>query len=51
MNTETVVESGKMASILCHIKNNRIEYIGLAIICHLMGLTDKILSQTSGVCL
>ena len=38
------------ASILSHIKANRIEYIGLVILCHLLGISDRLLAQVSGVC-
>jgi len=46
-----VVTAGKYASIISHIKNNRIEYLVLIVLAHAVGITDKILSQTSGVCL
>lgn len=48
---ETTVTVGKYASIISHLKNNRVEYLVLAVLAHLVGLTDKILQQTSGVCL
>ena len=48
---ETVVTTGKWAALVSHVANNRIEYIGLMIILHLVGITDKILEQTNGVCL
>ena len=48
---ETTVTAGKYASIISHIKNNRIEYLVLIVLAHAVGLTDRILSQTSGVCL
>ena len=51
MNAETAVQAGKYASIITHIKNNRIEYLVLIVLAHAVGLTDKILQQTSGVCL
>lgn len=51
MNAETVIETGKWASIVSHIKNNRIEYLVLAVLAHAVGLTDRILQETSGVCL
>ena len=50
-SVETTVTAGKYASIISHIKNNRIEYLVLAVLAHAVGLTDKILQQTSGVCL
>ena len=48
---ETVVTTGKWAALVSHVAANRIEYIGLMIILHLAGITDKVLEQTSGVCL
>jgi hypothetical protein len=33
---ETVTKAVTSASILSHLKANRIEYIGLVIICHLL---------------
>ena len=42
---ETVTKAVTTASILSHLKANRIEYVGLVIICHLLGLSDRILSQ------
>lgn len=47
---ETVVECGKWASIVSHIKNNRIEYLVLALIGHMIGLTAKAQEHVSGVC-
>lgn len=51
MNTETAVTAGKYASIISHIKNNRVEYLVLALLAHAVGITDRILQETSGVCL
>ena len=48
---ETVVTAGKYATIINHIKNNRIEYLVLIVLAHAVGITDKIMAQTSGVCL
>lgn len=51
MNAETVIETGKWASLVNHIKNNRIEYLVLAVLAHAVGLTDRILQETNGMCL
>ena len=51
MNVETVVEAGKWASLVNHIKSNRIEYLVLIVLAHTLGLTQRVLDQTSGVCL
>ncbi len=47
---ETVIETGKWVSIVSHIKNNRIEYLVLALIGHMVGLTAKAQEHVSGVC-
>jgi len=48
---EEVVTTAKWASILDHIKNNRIEYILLLGLLHFVGATQRIYSQVEGVCL
>jgi len=45
------VQAGTAATrILCAVKENRIELIGVMILAHLLGLSDKVISQVSGVC-
>lgn len=39
-----------VASVMNHVKNNRLEYIGLVILGHLLGLSDRLLAQLNGVC-
>ncbi len=53
MNTkiETAIEVTRWATIVDHIKNNRIEYLVLAGLLHLVGITNKAYSHISGVCL
>ncbi len=51
METQTVVEVSKWASMCNHLKNNRIEYLLAIGILHLVGLTNKAYSHVSGVCL
>ena len=36
--------------LLTYIKENRVEMIGLLILAHLLGVSDRILAQASGVC-
>ncbi len=50
VSTEAVQKAVTTASILSHIKANRIEYIGLVIIAHLLGISDRLLAQINGVC-
>jgi hypothetical protein len=48
---ETAITVSKWASCLNHIKNNRIEYLLMVGILHLVGITNKAYSHVSGVCL
>jgi hypothetical protein len=50
LETETIVASTKVVTALDHIRNNRIEYLLALLLSHFLGLTDLLLSQTSGVC-
>lgn len=47
---ETVKEAATAASILNHLKENRIEYLLVIGLAHLLGLSDRLLGQLSGVC-
>jgi hypothetical protein len=47
---ETVKNTVSAASILSHLRNNRVEYLAVAILAHLLGVSDRILAQASGVC-
>ena len=46
-----VVTAGKWASVINHVKQNRIEYLICVAILHLVGITNKAYSHVSGVCL
>jgi hypothetical protein len=48
--TETVKEAVTTASVLSHIKNNRIEYLLCLVALHLLGVSDRLLAQVSGMC-
>lgn len=49
-SVDTVKEAVTTASILNHVKNNRVEYLlGLGLL-HLLGVSDRLLAQLSGVC-
>lgn len=49
--TEATVKTAvTAASVMNHVKNNRLEYIGLIILGHLLGLSDRLLAQLNGVC-
>lgn len=47
---EIVKESVSAASLLRHMKKNRVEYILLVIALHVIGVSDRLLAQLSGVC-
>ena len=47
---DTCVKVTKGAAALNHLKQNRIEYLVLMVFSHMLGLTDLIVSRTSGVC-
>ena len=52
---QTAIIEGAQATtaatrILCAVKENRIELIGVMILAHLLGLSDKVISQVSGMC-
>lgn len=47
---ETVQGAATSARILTYVKENRVEMIGLLILAHLLGLSDRLWAQASGVC-
>jgi hypothetical protein len=47
---EIVKEAVSTASVINHLKNNRIEYLLFVGILHLMGVSDRLLATMSGVC-
>jgi hypothetical protein len=54
MEAETaqqVKNTATAARVLSYIKDNRTEMIALAILVHLLGLSDRVLGQLNGVCL
>lgn len=48
--TETVIATSKIVVILDHIKNNRIEYLLLVALGHLVGATAFLSEKAAGVC-
>lgn len=46
----TVKDSATVARILSYVKDNRTEMIGLIILAHLLGLSDRVLGHVQGVC-
>jgi len=38
-------------SVVSHIKNNRIEYLALTILLHLLGATNYAFDKVSGTCI
>ncbi len=47
---ETVKEAVTAASVLKHLKNNRLEYLLAIGLLHLLGVSDRLLGQLNGVC-
>ncbi len=47
---ETVQEAVTTASILNHLKNNRLEYLICIGFLHALGVSDRLLAQMQGVC-
>ena len=47
----TVVTTAKWATMLNHLRQNRIEYLICVAILHLVGATTKVYEQVEGVCL
>jgi len=48
--TQTAITTSKIVVILDHIKNNRIEYLLLMALGHLVGATAYIGERAAGVC-
>ena len=48
---ETVKDTVTSARILSLLRENRLELIGLTILAHLLGLSDRVLAHLNGVCL
>lgn len=46
----TVKDAVSTASVLNHLKNNRLEYILSIGVLHLLGVSDVVLGKISGVC-
>lgn len=40
----------KMASAIDHVKNNRIEYLVLLVLSHMLGLTSIFFDKAQGMC-
>ena len=45
-----VIAASKFAIAMNHIKNNRIEYLIVMLLAHMVGLTSKAAEHASGVC-
>jgi len=48
--SETVVAGSRLVVLLDHVKNNRIEYLVLLMMSHLVGATAYVTERASGVC-
>ena len=47
---ETAMNASKIVMCLDHIKNNRIEYLILVAIGHMIGATSFVVDKAAGVC-
>ncbi len=47
---EQAVAVSKFVIVMDHIRNNRIEYLILLLLSHMVGLTSKAAEHASGVC-
>jgi len=50
INPETVKSVVTATSVISHLRNNRIEYLALTILLHLIGATNYAFDKASGVC-
>ena len=48
--TEIVKEAASAASVLNHVRANKIEYMLALVLLHLIGVSDRLLAQLNGVC-
>lgn len=49
-NIETAVTVSKVAIALDHLRNNRIEYLILLLLSHLVGVTSQVVDKAQGMC-
>ncbi len=49
-STTAVKDTVTTASILSHVKENRIEYLLLIGLLHLLGISDRVLTHAAGMC-
>jgi hypothetical protein len=49
-HVETAINASKLLMALDHLKNNRIEYLLLLAIGHLVGATTFVAEKAAGVC-
>lgn len=48
--TTAVKDAATAASVMNHVRNNRIEYLLALGLLHLLGVSDRLLSSINGVC-
>ena len=47
---ETAIGVSKFAIAMDHIRNNRIEYLVLLLLSHMVGITTKVYDHAAGMC-
>ena len=48
--TAAAVTASKAVVVMDHIKNNRVEYLVLAVLAHLLGWTNEGITYVQGMC-
>jgi len=48
--TEVITSGVKVATAIDHLKNNRIEYLVLLVLSHMLGFTGIVIDKAAGVC-
>lgn len=47
---DTAMKAGRWASAMCHIKNNRLEYLVLSLLLYSTGVVEKATMYGANVC-
>jgi len=50
MEPETVVQTGRAASLIAHVKENNIGYLLGCLIAHQLGILNQVFTYGQGVC-
>jgi hypothetical protein len=50
VTAENAIAVSKFAIAIDHLRNNRIEYLVLLLLSHMVGVTTKVYEKASGMC-